>query len=36
MQVTKVTNNRVYFEEDKFYRVNIDIITEFSIKKGMI
>jgi len=35
MQITKVTNNRVYFEEDEFYRTNIDIITEFSLKKGM-
>lgn len=35
MEVTKLTNNRVYFEEE-YYRINIDIITEFSLKKGMI
>lgn len=36
MEITKVTNNRIYISEDKFYRVNADIIYEFSLKKGMI
>lgn len=36
MEITKVTNNRVYIDEDTFYRVNADIMYEFSLKKGMI
>lgn len=34
MQLTKLTNNRIYFGEE-FYRINVDIIYEFSLKKGV-
>ena len=36
MKIQKLTNNRLYYSEDEFYRVNIDIITEFQLKKNMI
>ena len=36
MKIQKLTNNRLYYSEDEFYRVNIDIVTEFQLKKNMI
>lgn len=35
MEITKLTNNRIYYEENKFYRSNIDITIMFALKKGM-
>lgn len=35
MQIQKLTSNRIYFSEDEFFRINSDIIYEFSLKKGM-
>lgn len=35
MQILKLTNNRIYFSEEEYYRINADIIFEFSLKKGM-
>ena len=36
MKIQKLTNNRLYYSDDEFYRVNIDIITEFQLKKNMV
>jgi len=36
MKIQKLTSNRLYYSDDEFYRVNIDIITEFQLKKNMI
>ncbi len=35
MQIAKLTSNRIYFSDDEFYRINPDIIYEFSLKKGL-
>ncbi len=35
MQITKLTSNRIYFGEEEFYRINPDIVYEFSLKKGI-
>lgn len=36
MKIQKLTNNRLYYSEDEFFRVSSDIIFEFGLKKGMI
>lgn len=36
MKIQKLTNNRLYYSEDEYYRINIDIIAEFQLKKNMI
>lgn len=36
MKIAKITNNRIYFAEDKFYRTSLDIILEYGLKKGML
>lgn len=35
MQIAKLTSNRIYFNDDEFYRINPDIVYEFSLKKGL-
>lgn len=36
MKIQKLTNNRLYYSEDEYYRVNIDIIAEFQLRKNML
>ena len=36
MKIQKLTNNRLYYSEDEYYRVNIDIIAEFKLRKNML
>lgn len=36
MKIQKLTSNRLYYSDDEFYRVTIDIIAEFQLKKNMI
>lgn len=33
--ITKLTNNRIYFGDEVFYRISSDMIYEFSLKKGL-
>lgn len=36
MKIQKLTNNRLYYSENEFFRVCPDIVFEFALKKGMI